>query len=142
MPILGKRSLNNLNSCIEDARLVADEAVKRIDFAVIEGHRGKLKQDAYYEQGFSEKKYPDGKHNTYPSLAFDFIPWPFDDTKEAWEDIPRFKAIADIFIEEAEKLGIVISCGVYWKDSWDADHIQFESKNGIPYPKTYESIDT
>jgi len=141
MGVFGPRSLKNLSTCIPDAQMVANAARLRIAFVVIEGHRGKSRQNEMYAEGLSAKQYPDGNHNTSPSLAFDYIFQPFIGTDADWKNDAAFKTVADIIIEEAAKLGIVAVWGGSWKGLNDTDHVQLVSKNGVPYPKTYKTVD-
>lgn len=141
MPAFGERSKANLAGCHPDLQTVANAAIQRIDFAVIEGHRGQGRQNAMHAEGKSDEEYPHGRHNTWPSLAFDFIFWPFDGSDAAWANDAAFKAVADVIIEEGAKLGIVLLWGGNWKGLNDTDHIQLVSKNGVPYPKTYKTVD-
>ena len=73
----GKQSLQNLSSCSEELRRVAYRALGYglMDFSVIEGHRDQHTQDKYYDMGVSKVKWPDGKHNSLPSKAFDLNPY-------------------------------------------------------------------
>ena len=139
MPEFGIRSDANLATCIEDAQMLANEVVAEVDFCVIEGHRGKIRQNLAFKNGVSKVQYPNSEHNPFPSHALDFIPWPFDGSLESWNDTARFKAVADKFKEKAKAHGISIMCGIDW--GWDAGHIQFESKNGVPYPKTFKETE-
>lgn len=138
MATFSKRSSVNLTTCNPDLQAIAKNAITRINFVVIEGYRGKVAQDEAFAAGTSLLKYPAGYHNVWPSLAFDFIPFPFDWSEKSWNDIAPFKAIADILIEEAEKLGIVGVWGGNWERLVDGDHFQIVSKNGLLYPKTYK----
>lgn len=141
MPAFGTRSQANLAGCHPDLVQVANAAIQRIDFAVIEGHRGQGRQNALCAAGESKEQYPHSAHNCSPSLAFDYVFWPFDGSDKAWADDAAFKAVADVMIEEGAKLGIVLLWGGNWKSLGDTDHIQLVSKNGVPYPKTYKTVD-
>lgn len=77
--IFSKKSLQMLSTCHEDLQLLAQESIKRsaVDFSIVEGHRSIERQRLLYEAGKSKidgttKK---GKHNSYPSMAFDMCPY-------------------------------------------------------------------
>ena len=70
-----KRSLDNLSGCHPDLVKIANLAIQRIDFTIIEGHRTAEEQRKKVKQGFS--KIMNSKHCETPSRAFDFIPYPF-----------------------------------------------------------------
>lgn len=138
MPKLGKKSLERLNTCHPDIIKVMSEAIKRIDFTVLYGHRTKEEQFELYRQGrelvggvwkITEPKNVvtnlDGKlkiseHNYKPSRAIDIAPYPID-----WNNIDRFKEVAKIVKEEAAKLGIKLTWGGDWKMR-DYPHFQIE----------------
>lgn len=138
MPTFGAVSRRNLSTCHPDLVEIAEAAIERIDFQVREGHRGKHLQDMYFRQGKSKVQYPNGNHNTWPSLALDFVPWPFDDTARAWSEEGRFQAVFDALNKEAAKRGIKLSWGGTWKSLHDIPHVELVSKNGKKYPKTYK----
>lgn len=80
-----KSSLEKLSSCHPDLQALAKECIKYRDCTVIEGHRGEEAQNKAYREGKSKLQYPNGKHNSYPSMAFDFAYWPnpYRNTKDA-----------------------------------------------------------
>jgi peptidoglycan LD-endopeptidase CwlK len=110
----------------------------KICFKIIEGHRGREKQDAAFAAGLSMKKYPNGLHNTWPSLAADFIYLSFDGSDKAWMDDAKFEAVFSVMEAEAEALGIKLQWGGAWKKLHDTDHVQLVSKNNIPYKKNFK----
>lgn len=112
MPNFSDSSLSKLNTV--DPRLieVAHEVIKLVDFSVIEGHRGEKKQDQMFREGRSKLKWPASKHNRYPSLAIDVVPYPID-----WLNRERFYYIAGMFIAIAAERGIKLRYG----GDWDGD---------------------
>ena len=114
-----QRSLDNLKNV--DKRLVdiCNELIKIKDFTVIESHRSIERQQELFKKGFSKidgikKK---GKHNYFPSLAIDIIPFkkghnPFDGSKES--DL-MFNELAKQFKEVARQLNIKIQWGGDWE---------------------------
>ncbi len=52
MPKFGKRSLKNLSSCDKKLQGIFNEVIKTVDCSVLEGHRGKDRQNT-----FSHAKY-------------------------------------------------------------------------------------
>ena len=123
-----QRSLNNLKNVDERLVKICNELIKRTDFTVIEGHRSLERQKELYDKGFSKidgisKK---GKHNYFPSLAIDIIPYkkghnPFDGSKES--DI-MFDNLAKEFKQVAKELGINITWGGDWQSLVDKPHFQ------------------
>ena len=112
MPRFGKRSLRILNQCHEDLQHVAYAVIKDFDFSVIEGHRGEIMQNHYFDKGLSKKRYPEGKHNSEPSEAIHCIPYPIN-----WKDRERMTFFAGMFIQAGRDIGI----GIRWGGDWDQD---------------------
>jgi peptidoglycan LD-endopeptidase CwlK len=113
----------NIGSC--DARLqrilrvTATRIPKRLDFRVECGHRNKADQDEAYRTGHSLKQWPDGKHNAYPSLAFDFVP-----TAGGWSDEVMFGAVYGYIQCVADDLVIPIR----WLGDGDQDGKTLDQK--------------
>ncbi len=76
MAKFSKRSLDNLGQCHSVLQVALKIAIKITDFSVVCGHRGKAEQNKAFENGYSKLKFPDSKHNKFPSLAVDIIPYP------------------------------------------------------------------
>jgi peptidoglycan L-alanyl-D-glutamate endopeptidase CwlK len=112
MPRFGTRSKSRLHTC--DGRLqdLFTVVVKSFDCTVIEGYRGKEKQNAAYEKGNSKLKFPKGKHNKTPSIAVDVIPYPID-----WEDRDRMHYFAGFVLGIAKTMGL----NIRWGGDWDQD---------------------
>jgi len=126
MPRFGKRSKEQLATCHADLQRVANHAIKHIDFTVTEGHRGKEAQNAAFAKGFSKVRWPNGNHNSKPSRAFDFVPYPFNGN---WKDktlIPRLKKIGAQLKASAADLAIKVSYGGDWKSFKDYPHLELD----------------
>lgn len=105
-----------------DPRLekVLREAIKYVDFRVLEGHRDKASQDKAYREGKSQVKYPFGKHNSLPSKAVDFAPWPID-----WNDTERFVLMAGFIMGIAASMGVKLRYGGDWDSDWKLKEERF-----------------
>jgi hypothetical protein len=68
-------SLRHLKSCHPDLQIVLQAAIKVYDFSVVFGHRGQQAQDLAFQTGMSKLKWPNSKHNSLPSKAFDIYPY-------------------------------------------------------------------
>ncbi len=89
-----------------------NEVVKHFDCTVIEGHRGKERQNAAYNKGNSKLKFPNGKHNKSPSIAVDVAPYPID-----WSDRDRFHYFGGFVLGVAKEMGM----NIRWGGDWDSD---------------------
>ena len=112
MPKFGTKSRMQLHTCSDDIKSLFNEVVKHFDCTIIEGHRGKKKQNAAYNKGNSKVKFPNGKHNSSPSVAVDVAPYPID-----WSDRDRFHYFAGYVLGIASQMGI----NVRWGGDWDQD---------------------
>lgn len=116
MPRFSKKSEAQLATLHPDLQRVLREAIKYIDFTVVEGHRGKEAQDAAYAKGYSKVRYPHGKHNSNPSRAVDVTPWPVDWSSTQGQ-IERLCYLAGHIRGIAFTMGIRLR----WGGDWDQD---------------------
>lgn len=126
----GSRSKINLNTC--DSRLITvfNEVIKHVDCSILEGRRDEKRQSELFEQGKSKIKYPNGKHNSSPSMAVDAVPFPID-----WSDIERMRAFAFFVKGIAAAKGIKLRLGA----DWDGDFTcKDQSFHDLPH---FELID-
>ena len=121
MPRFGKKSKEQLDTCNEKLRRVFNEVIKTVDCSVLEGHRDKDRQNAFYEEGKTKVKYPKGRHNADPSLAVDVVPYPID-----WDDRERFHLFAGFVLGTAKQMGIKLRWGGDWNINWFVDDNKFD----------------
>ena len=129
MPRLGKRSLDVLDGCVPEICLIAEEAIRVVDFSAIVGHRTDAEQNRLYAIGrttpgriVTYKKGGESHHNEFPSPALDFAPYPID-----WEDLARFGEVAGVMKHIAWVEGIDMTWGGDWTTLKDYPHIQVVS---------------
>lgn len=108
-----KSSADKLASCHEDLQLVFNLVLQHIDTTVIEGHRPESRQNELYRTGKSQLQWPEGKHNSTPSLAIDVAPYPIN-----WKDRERFTLYAGFVLGIAASKGIKLR----WGGDWDMDN--------------------
>jgi hypothetical protein len=114
----GKNSLKQYETLDPTLAHYLDRALQEIaDISLIQGHRNQEDQmKAYFSVPQRSKlMWPDGKHNSLPSLAVDFQPYPRPKSK-----VKLFAAlgyIAGRIIQMAEEDGVVIR----WGGDWDSD---------------------
>lgn len=108
----GRRSLEVRNT-------LCDELVDFVDFLLTdvcdvslrEGYRNQRRQDHLYPE-FTKVKWPDGKHNSYPSLAVDLAPYPFPKDKTQLRE--QLAYIAGRGIEWANGRHMILRWGGDW----------------------------
>lgn len=114
MPSFGTRSRRRLSTCHPDLQRLFNAVVKHFDCIILEGHRGKYRQNKLFDQGDSEVRFPDGRHNKKPSKGIDAAPWPIPD----WEDLKSFYYFSGVVRGIARSMGIRIR----WGGDWDSDN--------------------
>lgn len=96
------------------------EVIKIIDITIVCGHRNAKNQNMAFASGNSKKKWPDSKHNEYPSNAIDVVPYP-----SMWDSHRRFYYLAGIVEATASSLGIKLRWGGNWDMDQDLDDNKF-----------------
>jgi len=140
----GRRSKEAIDTLQPPLQKVLYRAIEIVDITVLKGRREKEEQDAKFESGASQVKYPDSAHNvlvpTYKAWGFDAMPytpgipggvdWRTDkemfealkagDMREALEileNIKRIKMVSGIILGIAYEQGIRLVNG----SDWDGD---------------------
>jgi len=121
MPRFGKKSKEQLATCDERLIKIFNEVIKTVDCSVLEGHRSEDRQNALYEEGKTKVKYPQGRHNKFPSRAADVVPYPID-----WDDRERFHLFAGFVLGIANQMGIKLRWGGDWNINWFVDDNKFD----------------
>jgi len=121
MPRYGRRSLANLETADPILQRVFFEVINHFDCSILCGHRGMDDQNRAFHEGTSEKKWPDGNHNSRPSKAVDAVPYPI-----LWHHPdPRERAFYEkrMYMFGGFVLGIAQSMNIplRWGADWDSD---------------------
>ena len=125
MPRFSSTSLNRLETCDIRLQRLFKEVVKIYDCSIICGHRNAQDQNEAYEEKKSQLKYPESKHNGYPSKAVDVCPYPI-----AWNDLGSFYMFAGYVQRVAEEMGIKVRYG----GDWDGDkNTADQTFNDLPH---------
>lgn len=128
MPKYSQRSLDKLAQVDPKLIHLFTNVVKYYDNTILTGHRNKEEQDAHYYAKRSKVKWPNSKHNKYPSKAVDAAPYPIPDNWGAdhWKDLVHFYIFAGIVKYEAKRLGLSIRWGGDWNSDNDFKDNRFE----------------
>jgi len=121
MAKFGRKSRERLETCHEDLQELFNEVIKFFDCSVLEGHRGEELQNKYFKKGNSKVKFPDGRHNKYPSNAVDVVPYPVD-----WDDTDRMYYFSGFVKGLAFTMGIPIRWGGDWNDNTEVKDTNFK----------------
>jgi peptidoglycan L-alanyl-D-glutamate endopeptidase CwlK len=118
MPQFSERSKQRLATCHADLQVLMAEVVKDFDCTIITGHRDRVTQNRMVEQGKSQVRWPNSRHNSEPSEAVDVAPYPID-----WQDRERFHYFAGFVMGTAARLNAEgrMTHGLRWGGDWDMD---------------------
>jgi len=119
MPNFGKESLAQLATCDKRLQVVMKEVIKIFDFTVLEGHRGEVAQNKAFNKGLSKVRWPNGNHNSIPSLAVDIAPYPIDWSDKLKAQL-RFAYLAGHVMSTARRLDIKLRWGGDWNRNQDS----------------------
>lgn len=132
MPEFGKTSKKKLEDAHPLQQALWSEVIKVIDCTIIETFRDKVRQDRLFDQGKSRVKWPNGKHNSLPSIAVDVAPYYIDSPHVRWnkESLYRWYYFAGIVKGIAVKMNIPIR----WGGDWDMDtYVRDQRFNDLPH---------
>jgi peptidoglycan L-alanyl-D-glutamate endopeptidase CwlK len=120
---------------LEGVHHLLDEVVREVanivPVVVLCGHRGEAEQNRLEDEGKSQVRYPNGKHNSIPSGAVDLMP--MSDTIKSTEDFNRvmndretLTYFAGIVRGVAHSIGINIRWGGDWNSNFDLKDNKFD----------------
>lgn len=119
MPSFSSVSEARLKTCDLRLQLICNEAIKTIEFKILEGHRNEADQNAAFDRGASKLRWPNGKHNSSPSKAVDVAPIYFElGEKINWKDIPAFARLMGHLERIALDKGFKVRLGMDWDMDW------------------------
>ncbi|MHC4370024.1 MAG: M15 family metallopeptidase domain-containing protein [Planctomycetota bacterium] len=107
------------------------------DISILTGHRGEHEQNQKFDENKSKVRWPDGKHNSLPSKAVDFQPYPLPRKKEKlWAALAY---IAGRAMEIGKQNGLTVRWGGDWNGDGDLTdqnfddlyHLEVEDPNGL-----------
>ena len=129
MYAFGKHSRRKLDTV--DPRLVnllevalADKACP-CDITVLCGYRGEKDQNAAFDLGNSQIRFPNGNHNVMPSNAVDVAPFYRQSPHVRWNEIGDFEKLIKHIKKIAKREKIDIVCGMDWNMK-DYPHIELK----------------
>ena len=119
MPRFGTRSARHLATVDERLGRVCRRAITVMDFSVLCGHRSREEQNAAFDAGASQVRWPNSRHNPAVAEAVDLAPWPID-----WKDTERFYQLAGVMLACAAEEGVELDGGFRWR--WDEGHFELK----------------
>lgn len=124
MPFFGVSSRRRRQTCHEIIKELLDRVIEHYDFSILEGHRSKYRQNEFFRTGKSRVKWPNGKHNTVPSLAVDVAPWINGRScfrKKECSYLAGMFEMASHQLNKERALRQVSSFKLRWGGDWDGD---------------------
>jgi len=128
-------SKQRLSTCHPDLQVLFNSVIRSYDCFVACGHRGEAEQNKAYEEGNSQLKFPQSKHNSIPSLAVDVVP--YEEGQPDWSHTQSafFAGYVLGMAQDLYDIGEMthkIRCGVDWNMDndvndtkfWDAAHFE------------------
>ena len=100
---------------------VFNQVINTVDCTIIESHRSEERQNELFDQGKSQLKFPDGKHNQMPSLAVDAAPYPIN-----WNDRERATLFAGFVLGVASEMGVKLRWGGDWNMNFETKDNNFD----------------
>ncbi len=107
-------SMRQLKTCDLRLQQIFAEVIEYVDCTIIEGHRGKERQNEAFRTGYSEIEWPNGTHNTIPSTGIDALAYPLQ-----WNNIARNALFAGLVLGIALHQGQELIWGGDWNQNWD-----------------------
>ena len=120
MAKFGTLSEKHLRTCDPRLQILFREVVQTYDCTILVGHRGQEDQDKAVREGNSKVSWPNGRHNSKPSMAVDVAPHPID-----WKNAKRFYHFAGYVQGKASEMGIKLRWGGDWDRDFDLDDQDF-----------------
>lgn len=132
MPKFGKASRKRLKTLHPLLQEIVWQAIDYFDFTIVCGYRNEQDQNKAVAEGASTKKWPESRHNVYPSQAVDVAPWNSELKCIDWENKERFIYLTAFILGVAHARGIKVRWGgdfnqnTYIKDGTfiDMPHIE------------------
>ena len=121
MPRFSDKSVAKLATCDPRLQRVFHEVVGSFDCTILEGHRDKERQNRMVEEGKSQVRWPDGKHNTVPSMAVDVTPYPI-----VWDDRERQTLFAGFALATAKAMDVDLRWGGDWSMDFEVKDNRFD----------------
>lgn len=121
MPSFSTRSLKARAELHPKLQAIVNEAIKSVDFVILDAQRGRAEQERAFKAGNSKAHFGQSAHNYIPAVAMDVCPFPID-----WDDIGRFKKLHEVIMDIAAEQGTPLEWGGDWKSIKDFPHYELK----------------
>lgn len=112
----GKASKKHYDTLDHRLQVVMDRVLHEVaDVSIVCGFRREAEQNDLFDLGRSRVRFPNSKHNHYPSVAVDFQPYPMPQLdNELWAALAYIAG-------RAIQIGIEEGIALRWGGDWDRD---------------------
>ncbi|MEM1113259.1 MAG: M15 family peptidase [Pseudomonadota bacterium] len=123
MPSFGPTSQQRLATCHPDLQALFNAVIVEMDCTILCGHRNQADQNRAFAENNSRVQWPNGKHNSMPSMAVDAGPYFAEIGNVDWDDIKAFCIFGGRVIQTACYLRSIgqMSHGLRYGGDWDGD---------------------
>ena len=121
MPVFSKRSLKARAELHPLLQRVVDEAIKEVDFVILDAQRGRAEQEKAFRSGFSKARFSQSAHNYVPAIAFDIVPYPITWKPNKFKEIAKVIGYYDQRQGDGRGLALKLKIPLRWGADWDMD---------------------
>ena len=121
-------SKTKLETCHPDLQTLFFYVSLNYENTIVCGHRGEQEQNEAFASGASQLKYPNSKHNSYPSMAVDAAPYEVNHIDWGKLQSAYFAGYVKGMAEILFRMSIIshkIRCGIDWDKDNDIDDTKF-----------------
>ena len=121
-------SKTKLETCHPDLQTLFFYVSLNYENTIVCGHRGEQEQNEAFVSEASEKKWPNSKHNSYPSMAVDAAPYEVNHIDWGKLQSAYFAGYVKGMAEILFRMSIIshkIRCGIDWDKDNDIDDTKF-----------------
>ena len=128
MPKFSQRSRAKLETCHEDLQMIFNEVIWMRDCTIIEGYRGKARQNELFFLEKSQVRFPHSRHNHSPSMAVDVMEYHDERPHIHWFELDEIEVFARFVMEIADGLRdrADITHRLRWGGDWDNDGVRVD----------------
>ena len=121
-------SKTKLETCHPDLQTLFFYVSLNYENTIVCGHRGEQEQNEAFASGASQLKYPNSKHNSFPSNAVDAVPYEINHLDWGKLQSAYFAGYVKGMAEILFRMSIIshkIRCGIDWNQNNDVDDTKF-----------------
>ncbi len=110
----GTQSMEALETAHATLRTVAHKVLEVKDHSVLVGHRSEIEQDAGFNASpqTTRLKWPEGKHNSFPSMAIDVQTYPRPADEQDLREEQMY--LLGLYVGVAKYMGVELRTGADW----------------------------